>query len=77
VEEVAAEAPGLHLDSQVADGGADEAHVRAEGAGAADALELLVLGGAQELGLQGRRDLGDLVQQQGAAVGQIEAALAA
>ena len=40
---------------------------------AAHALELLLLEHAQELGLQGGRDLSDLVQEERAAVRQLEA----
>src|SRR6185503_15956652 len=43
---------------------------------AAHALELLFLEDAQELGLQVGRDLADLVQQERAAVGELEATLA-
>jgi hypothetical protein len=39
---------------------------------AADALERILLEHAQELGLQPRSDLADLVQQQRAAIGQLE-----
>ena len=41
---------------------------------AAQALELLLLQDAQQLGLQRRRDVADLVEEQRAAVGQLEAA---
>ena len=44
------------------------------GALAADALEVLILQKAQELGLQGRRQVGDLVEENGAAVGRLEPA---
>ena len=44
--------------------------------GAADALELAVLDHAQELGLQLERQLADLVEEERAAVGELEAALA-
>ena len=44
--------------------------------GAADPLELALLQHAQQLGLERRRDLADLVEEQRAAVGQLEAALA-
>jgi hypothetical protein len=62
--------------AQVAVGRRDHAHIDAPGHRAADALELALLQHAQQLGLQGRRDLADLVEQQRAAVGQLEAALA-
>ena len=44
-------------------------------AGAAHALEGVVLKHAEELGLERRRHLADLVQEDGAAVGQLELAL--
>ena len=47
------------------------------GARAADALELALLEHAQELHLGHRRELADLVEEQRAAVGQLEAAFLA
>jgi hypothetical protein len=44
------------------------------GAGAAQALELLLLQDAQELGLEFERDVADLVEEDRAAVRQFEAA---
>ena len=41
---------------------------------AADALELALLQHAQQLGLHRRRDVADLVEEQRAAVGELEAA---
>ena len=76
VVEVLAEAPGLDLGFEVAVGGGDDAHVDLDGAGAADALQLAFLQHAQQLGLEGGGDLADLVEEQGAAVGLLEAALA-
>ena len=43
---------------------------------AADALEFLFLQDAQKLGLEGRRNLADLVEEDGALVGEFEAPLA-
>jgi hypothetical protein len=40
-------------------------------------LDLLLLQDAQELGLQGWRHVADLVEEEGAAVGQLELAAAA
>ena len=76
VPEVLAEAAGLHLLVQAAVGGGHEAHVGLERRGPADALELPVLDHPQELGLQLEGQLADLVEEEGAAVGDLEAALA-
>ena len=51
-----------------------DAHVGVARPGLADALELLVLQEAQQLGLQRRRDLADLVEEQRAALGRLDAA---
>ena len=59
---------------QVAIGGGDQAHIGADGARAAQALELALLQHAQQLGLQLERNLADFVEEHGAAVGQLEAA---
>src|SRR5438874_700569 len=57
-------------------GAIDAAHVHLHADAAADALERALLEHAQQLGLERRRDLADLVQQQRPAVGQLEAAAA-
>ena len=77
VIEVLAEPAGRHLLLQVAVGGDDDAHVHADRLLAADPLQFVLLEHAQQLGLHGRRGLADLVEEQGAAVGLDEAALAA
>ncbi len=59
-----AKASRLHLAVEIAIGGGDDAHVGVPRMALADALELLVLHEAQELGLQRRRQLGDLVEKQ-------------
>ena len=53
-----------------------DAHVDLERSLAAEALDPLVLEDAQELGLERRRHVADLVQEQGAAVGDLELAAA-
>ena len=73
-EEVLPEAARRDLRVEVGVGGRDDAHVGAPRARAADALELAGLEHAQQLGLQVQRDVGDLVEEQRAAVGQLEAA---
>ena len=74
VEEVLAEAARRDLRLQVAVGGGDDPHVDLDGLLAADALELLLLQHAQQLELQAGRHVADLVEEQGAAVGQLEPA---
>jgi hypothetical protein len=61
---------------EVAVGGRDDAHVDLHGLVAADALELALLQHAQQLHLDGRGDLADLVEEERAAVGLLEAPLA-
>ena len=68
VEKVFAEASRGHVRLEVAIGRGHDPHVRAPRLRLPHALELLVLQEAQELGLQGGRDLRDLVEEEGAAV---------
>ena len=74
VVEVLAEAALLHLGGEVAVRRGDDAHVDRDGLVAADALERPLLEHAEELHLHGRRDLADLVEEERAAVGLLEAA---
>jgi hypothetical protein len=69
-----AEAPGLGLLAQLSIGRGDEAHVHRAGLAAADAHDLALLHDAQERDLRLGRDLADLVQEHGAAVGRLEEA---
>ncbi len=66
VIEVFAEAPGGDLPGQVAVGGRDQLAGEATVGGVAQALESALLQDAQELDLQGRGQLADLVQEDGA-----------
>ena len=59
---------------QVVVGGGDHPHVRLDRLVAADPLELLLLQHAQHLGLQRRRHVADLVEEQRAAVALLELA---
>ena len=54
--------------------GRHQAHVHLDRLRAAEALELLLLQHAQQLGLQLRRDVADLVEEQRPLVRQLEAA---
>ena len=77
VEQVQAEVARFGGGRQVHVGGADHAHVRVDGIRSADPLELAVFDDPQQLLLGGQRHGGDLVQEQRAAVGLLEAAGAA
>src|SRR5262245_17806710 len=74
VVEIGAEKPGADPRLQVAIRRRDQPHIGAQGARAADALELALLQHAQELGLDLRGQLAYLVEEQRAAVGELEAA---
>ena len=74
--EIGAEAAGGDFGGEVAIGAGDDAHVDRLGADRADRQDLALLQRAEQLGLERERDLGDLVEQQGAAVGGAEQALA-
>ena len=75
IEEVLQEPAVLHQPLDVAVGRGDHAHVHLLAALRAQGLELALLQDAQELGLQGRAHGPDLVQEDGAAVGEGELAL--
>ena len=76
MEQVVAEAPLLHLLIEVAPRGREEAHVDGEGPLAADTGDGAALDRAEQLRLQLQRELADLVDQERAAVGALEDALA-
>src|SRR6266851_5405757 len=65
--EILAEAAFADLLFEVAVGGGDQADVDPDRAGAADAIDLTLLDGAQQLSLQARMHLADLIEQQRAA----------
>ena len=72
-------AKGLLLDhaGQIAMRGRDDSHVDADRALSADAHHLGVLDDAQQTHLRGRSELADFVEEQRAAIGLLEPALAA
>ena len=74
VEQVGAESALLDLILQDLVGGRDDPDVDLERLRPADALELPGLEHAEQLGLEGRGDVADLVEQQRPAVGQLEPA---
>jgi hypothetical protein len=76
VVEVVAEAPGLGLGQQVAVGGGDHPDVHDPQVVVAQAPQLAALQGAQELHLGGGRHVADLVEEERAAIGALDQALA-
>ncbi|EAU66790.1 hypothetical protein STIAU_1021 [Stigmatella aurantiaca DW4/3-1] len=72
---VLAEAARGHLLREGAVGGGDDARTQLDALDAAHALELALLEHAQELGLEHQRHVADLVQEDGAVLGQLELAL--
>ncbi len=72
--EVLAESPLADQNLQVLVGGRDDADVDADRVRGADAFEHPLLQHAQQLGLHVERDVADLVEEQRAAVGQLESA---
>ena len=72
VEEVLAEGALGDAALQIAVRGGDDAGVDLDGAAAADAGDLPLLEDAQELGLGGEGQLADLVEEDGALVGDLE-----
>ena len=77
VVEILAERLRLDHRRQIAMRGRDDADVDAHRPLAADAHDLAVLDDAQQPHLRGQRQLADLVEEQRAAVGLFEPALAA
>lgn len=76
IEQIGAESPGLDHLCEIAVGGGDDAHVDLDHLAAADALERPLLKHAQQFGLGLGRQLADFIQENGAVVGQLEAAAA-
>ena len=72
--EVLPEAPGRHGRPQALVGRRHQPHVHRQQRRAADALELLLLERAQDLGLQRHRQVPDLVEEQRPPVGHFELA---
>ena len=75
VEQVLAERAGRHQLFERPVGGRDEAHVDADAVRAAEPLDLALLQRAQQLHLRRHVHVADLVEEQRAALGQLEAAL--
>ena len=76
VIQVGAKFVARHRFFEVFVGCRDDPHIDLDGVIAADALELLLLQDAQKLGLEGRGNLADLVEENRALVGEFESPLA-
>ena len=74
IEQIGAEQPAIDEPRQRAIRRGDDPRVDLPRAAAADALDRQVLDDAQQLGLRGHRQIGDLVEKQRAAVGVLELA---
>ena len=74
VEEVLAKTPAEYGRLQIAMGRGNDAHVTADGAVAADALEAPFLQHTQQFHLHLQAHVADLVEKQGAALRELEAA---
>ena len=74
IEEVFAEAPGLHLGGEIAVRRRDDADVDLHVLGVAEAPDRLLLQDAQELHLEVERQLADLVEKERPARGLLEEA---
>src|SRR4029079_12564627 len=74
VVEVLAKVAGADHLLEIAVGGGEDAHVDGDAPPPAELLDLPFLQDAQELGLKGERDVADLVEEDGAAAGELELA---
>src|SRR5208337_1616853 len=73
VKEIGTEFLFLNQSAEISIGGSDQARVRREGARTSQAFELALLQDAQQLGLQLEGNLANLIQEDGSAIGQLEA----
>ena len=74
VEEIAAEALGGDGRLEIAVGGGEDPDINRNRVPSADALDLAIFQQPEELGLDGERDIADLIEEQGAAVGLLDLA---
>ncbi len=75
VEQILTKPPGAHQVLQILMGRADDADIDRNRLPAADPLDHAFLQEAEQLDLKRQRQIADLVQHQGAAVGQLDLAL--
>ena len=76
VEQVFAEPALAHQHTQIARSGRDDAHIKRHQLVAAQRLDLALLQRPQQLGLQTLRHVANFVEEQRAAIGQLELAIA-
>ena len=74
VEEILAELPGRHHRLEIAIRGGDDADVHRDRLRPADPLDLLLLQAPEDLSLQRKRQVADLVEEEGGAGGRLEEA---
>ncbi|MNF63646.1 hypothetical protein D3C84_453540 [compost metagenome] len=74
IVEVFTKAPRRHLAGQVAVAGGQHANIQADRLAPTDPLHFTLLQHAQQLGLQALRHFGNFIEQNGAALGQLELA---
>src|SRR6202030_4654277 len=74
VAQITAEFFFFDATNQIAIGGGDQPHVHPDRLRASQALELLILQNAQQLGLQLQRNVSNLVEQQSALIRQFQPA---
>src|SRR5271166_5597730 len=74
VVKILAKVMGGDFGLEVAVGRGDYSRIDVNRAFAADALEILILQKPQKLGLESRSQVGNLVEENGAAVGRLESA---
>ena len=76
VEEVLAKTALSDEGFQILVGGGDDAHIHLDRGEATDTIELAVGQDPQQAGLEFRRHVADLIEEEGAAIGLLEAPLA-
>ena len=74
IEEIGPESPALHRGVEIPVGRRDDPHVHLDRGGPADPLELALLQHPEQLDLEIERQIADLVEEDGPAVGQLEPA---
>ena len=72
IEEILPELPARDQRPEIAVGGGDDPHVHPEAPGASHTLDLVLLEDPEELRLDARADLADLVEEAGAGVRRLE-----
>ncbi len=71
-QQILAECTARHLGGEIGIGRRDQSHIDFHRARRTDPFEFAILKHTQQLGLLGNRDIGDLIEEQSAAIGQLE-----